>query len=51
MMMAEEVTVGVLQLVFTSCTTASASYDITDGPSGELALIRLTPDVLCEALR
>jgi len=49
--MTEEVVVGELRLDFASCTTALASYEITDGPSGQLDLIRLAPDVLCEALR
>lgn len=50
-MVAEEVPVGELRLVFSTCTTATADFQINGGPSGALELIRLAPDVLCETLR
>ncbi len=40
-------TVGTATLSFISCTEASFDYAFTDGPSGSIDLIRLTPDELC----
>jgi hypothetical protein len=37
--------------MFTSCTTASLTYQLEDaGQSGEIELVRLTPDVFCGLL-
>ena len=40
--------VGSLTLIFSSCTEATMTYSFENGgPSGEISLIRLTPDELC----
>ncbi len=38
---------GLVTIKFTSCDTAELSYAFSDGPSGDINLQRLIPDVFC----